>query len=387
MVGAGDCNQPCPPPRGHRTRRQSAWGAAQVAVAALLLLLSAPPVACTSDELRTELQRRSVARELAQLVADRGFAEQHPHVLAACSLFRNEAPYLLEWVLWHYLAGVQHFHLFDNGSSDGSKGVLQPLVHAGLVSYYSWPGPKREAQQAQSEVCFNGTVQAEWVVSHDIDEFLVVPSEDTDRELLLRQRAPLLHELLRRYKAARTGAVLLNRLDFGSQPHVVRPQGGLVVTSYLWRLMFLEAPQRDALLGKPILLRSAVRAAVGAHEVDVVEGWQCTNALLQPCNASSFAFEPLRINHYVTRSHGECLAKAGGKDSGHASHWRLEVGATFCDRFKPGAKGYYREEHTKDERAARSMQALVVQHLVKRLRAGQGGGLGSPSSASTALTS
>ena len=368
MVAKGDCSAPCRPYARRRTRGAYACSWGKITAALVAFLLGAAPAASASDVLRAELQRRSAARELAQQVLERGFEEQRPHVLAACSLFRDEAPYLLEWVLWHYLSGVQHFHLFDNGSSDGSRAALQALVDRGLVTYHSWPGPKRAAQQAQLDHCFNGSVASEWVVSHDLDEFLVLPSEDTDRPLLLRHRVPLLHELLRRYRAAGVGAVMLNRLHFGSQPHREHPQGELAVTSYLFRLMFLEAPRQDALLGKPILLREAVIAAVGAHEVDLRSGWACTNALRQPCNTSSFAYEPVRINHYVTRSHAECLAKAGNNNSAQASNWRLEVGATFCAMFWPGSPGYYREEHVRDELAARSMQALVVQSLIKHLR-------------------
>jgi hypothetical protein len=128
--------------------------------------------------------------------------------------------------------------------------------------------------------------------------------------------------------------------------------------------MFLEAPGPDAQRGKPVTLRSAVVAAVGAHEVDLHPGWACMNALHQPCNSSSFAFEPLRFNHYVTRSHAECIEKAGNEAT-QTSQWRRELGAGFCDRFRPGAPQYYREEHVRDELVARSLHALVVQFLIK----------------------
>jgi hypothetical protein len=35
-----------------------------------------------------------------------------PYTLSACAVFWNEKPYLFEWVVYHYLLGVQHFYLY-----------------------------------------------------------------------------------------------------------------------------------------------------------------------------------------------------------------------------------------------------------------------------------
>ena len=41
-------------------------------------------------------------------------------------MFRNERRYLVEWVLHHYLLGVEHFYLYDNESEDKPEEVLRP---------------------------------------------------------------------------------------------------------------------------------------------------------------------------------------------------------------------------------------------------------------------
>jgi len=54
--------------------------------------------------------------------------------LAICATIKDEAPYIPEWIEFHRGVGVEHFFLYDNLSSDGSKEVLEPWVRAGLVT-------------------------------------------------------------------------------------------------------------------------------------------------------------------------------------------------------------------------------------------------------------
>jgi len=38
--------------------------------------------------------------------------------LSICAIFKDEAPYLPEWIEFHRLVGVERFFLYDNGSGD-----------------------------------------------------------------------------------------------------------------------------------------------------------------------------------------------------------------------------------------------------------------------------
>ncbi len=59
--------------------------------------------------------------------------------LSVCAIYKNEARYLAEWIEFHLLAGVEHFFLYDNNSTDDHRDVLAPYVRAGLVSVTDWP--------------------------------------------------------------------------------------------------------------------------------------------------------------------------------------------------------------------------------------------------------
>lgn len=54
--------------------------------------------------------------------------------LAICVRLKNEALYLQEWIEFHRIAGVGHFHIFDDGSTDGTIEVLRPYVEHGIVT-------------------------------------------------------------------------------------------------------------------------------------------------------------------------------------------------------------------------------------------------------------
>lgn len=60
--------------------------------------------------------------------------------LAVVAILKNEGPYLKEWLDYHLLAGVDHFYLYDNDSTDNQAEVAKPYVEAGLVDYFPTPG-------------------------------------------------------------------------------------------------------------------------------------------------------------------------------------------------------------------------------------------------------
>ena len=62
------------------------------------------------------------------------------HDLSIVAIMKCEAPYLKEWLDYHLLAGVDHFYLYDNDSTDNQAEVAAPYVEAGLVDYFKMPG-------------------------------------------------------------------------------------------------------------------------------------------------------------------------------------------------------------------------------------------------------
>src|ERR1700682_4458448 len=106
--------------------------------------------------------------------------------LAVCAMFKDEAPYLVEWIEFHRLIGVEHFFLYDNRSADSSRAVLEPWVRAGVVSVAESSIPL--ADGGQSLVYADGLERARgharWLAFLDIDEFLFSPERKSLADVL-----------------------------------------------------------------------------------------------------------------------------------------------------------------------------------------------------------
>ena len=59
--------------------------------------------------------------------------------LSICAIFKNEAPYLREWVEFHRLVGVESIYLYQNRSEDDYQSALHPFLNDGFVHLIDWP--------------------------------------------------------------------------------------------------------------------------------------------------------------------------------------------------------------------------------------------------------
>jgi len=106
-------------------------------------------------------------------------------------MFKNEAPWLAEWITFHHdVLGFEHFYLYDNDSDDNFKQVLQPFIDKGIVELidwtrkdpeHIWPGendtdtPWHLYQLAAYNECMKKRAlgKAKWVAVIDVDEYIV----------------------------------------------------------------------------------------------------------------------------------------------------------------------------------------------------------------------
>lgn len=163
----------------------------------------------------------------AQIVVMAGMQLFHHELLgketvAICSMFRNEARFLDEWITYHKLIGVSRFYLFNDRSDDGYLEILQPYIDSGLVILK--PSCRRLAEESHIhvQVWELGAVLREhaedtdWVAHIDLDEYIVL---GRDRDL---------PTALERFKEA--SAVFCTWRCFGTS-NVIIPPGGRLLTS------------------------------------------------------------------------------------------------------------------------------------------------------------
>src|ERR1700733_13535401 len=100
--------------------------------------------------------------------------------LAICAIFRDEAPYLKEWIEYHRLIGVEHFYLYNNRSTDNFEEVLAPYVASGVVDLFhndiKTENLKDHIDKVQcksySHALELSKGQVKWLAIMDADEFI-----------------------------------------------------------------------------------------------------------------------------------------------------------------------------------------------------------------------
>lgn len=101
--------------------------------------------------------------------------------VAVCMIFRDEGPYLREWIEFHKLAGVGRFYLYNNFSQDDYLSILDPYIKNGDVILTEWPyapypGCGWNAIQCNSyadALALAKKDKVNWLAFIDSDEFLI----------------------------------------------------------------------------------------------------------------------------------------------------------------------------------------------------------------------
>jgi hypothetical protein len=212
------------------------------------------------------------------------------------AILKDEAPNMEEWLCHHMAIGVDHFFLYDNGSTDGLHEVLKPYADHGVVTtvYFPMRGLQRDANN--HVVRFFGDT-TEWIAYVDIDEFLV-PERDEP-----------ISAVMARYPEAEQ--VLVSRKEFCYSGHRTPPTG-LVTESYREYSEHVPRMGTSEILAKPIVRPRAV-ARVGIHNALTVHG-RTVNTAGGPTSEEATVIEDptyanLQMNHYFTKSRVEFEAK------------------------------------------------------------------------------
>ena len=216
--------------------------------------------------------------------------------VSVMAILKDEAPNMEEWLCHHMAIGVDHFFLYDNGSTDELHEVLKPYADHGVVTtvYFPMRGLQRDANN--HVVRFFGDT-TEWIAYVDIDEFLV-PEHDES-----------ISEVMARYPDAEQ--VLVSRKEFCYSGHRT-PVEGLVTEEYREYSERVPRMGTSEILAKPII-RPRGTARVGIHNAFTVHG-RTVNTAGQPTSEEATVIEDpsytnLQMNHYFTKSWQEFQAK------------------------------------------------------------------------------
>lgn len=94
----------------------------------------------------------------------------YQYEVSLCLIFKDEAPYLKEWLEYHILIGIDHFYLYNNNSTDNFVEILEPYIRSGKVTLTNWA--QNYSQIGAYEHCYNMSKnETHWLGYLDTDEF------------------------------------------------------------------------------------------------------------------------------------------------------------------------------------------------------------------------
>lgn len=137
--------------------------------------------------------------------------------LVICAIFKDEAPFLKEWIVYHQLIGFKHFYLYNNNSTDNYSEVLQPFIDEGVVTLIDWPQIPGQLS-SYTHWYENFRYECNWVSFLDCDEFFC-PRE-----------ASSMQEWIKQYK--NYPVILFYWQFFGTSGNLKHDQNKLVIEQY-----------------------------------------------------------------------------------------------------------------------------------------------------------
>lgn len=225
--------------------------------------------------------------------------------VSVCAIFRNEAPYLKEWIEFHRIIGVEHFYLYNNFSDDNYKEVLNPYINEGVVELTEWP--VKQGQMKAYEDCYNKHKDdTKWIGYIDLDEF-VVP-------VLMNN----IYDFLKKFEKNRPAILIYWRL-FGTSGMVERDRTGLVTEDFTSCWMKYDT------VGKCFFNTNYTYNDKKIENMHNIWG-ECRGMKLPPVNfCDNVCFGnynpvigtnfPIQINHYFTKSYKEYIDKVSRGDA------------------------------------------------------------------------
>lgn len=232
---------------------------------------------------------------------------------AIVAIFKNEAPYILEWIAFHLSIGIDFFYIADNESNDGTTALLSALDKLNIIKHIKFPTPANSPPQlpAYEKIMSEFRERHDWFFFIDADEF-IMPQSDRSLKDLIGQFS----------SRPEIGGIALNWAVFGSS-NFRNYSEGLVMER------FTKRGEKVITLNKHF--KSVVRAEAyegtlgNPHCFKLKEGYQyahtdgnrVTNLVAAVDGLSKgVCWESFRLNHYVVKSYAEFINK---KNRGRAT--------------------------------------------------------------------
>ena len=235
------------------------------------------------------------------------------------AIIRNER-YIIEWIEYHRMVGVDHFYIYDNESTNNLKEEIKDYIDMGIVTYHYFPGSLVQ-NKAYNHAVENYQFETKYMAIIDGDEYIVsvesvslpqlcddmeqsyIRNLDLDNAALDDPDMKFLDEFIGCY----AGGFAVNWRVYGTSYHKNK-MSGLCIENYTRRC--------GGNLGENAVVKTIanprVITSVKIHFCEYLEGYyNITENGTQTTGVRFFESTCLkiRINHYYSKSEEELLEK------------------------------------------------------------------------------
>ncbi len=224
-----------------------------------------------------------------------------PYDLAVTAIFKDEACYLKEWLDYHLAAGVEHFYLYNNDSTDNFAEVLAPYINANLVTLTDFPG-KIMQMPAYNDALNRFKFTCRYMAFIDLDEFIYPKAN--------RSIVEVVDEILSRNSNA--AGLAINWQLYGSNGLETADYSRGVLERFTCRASKDYALNLGNTLVKSIVDPRKVECIPNPHYALYLHTFHAVNAegeIVAEYLNKSVAADKIVVNHYFTKSREEYLKK------------------------------------------------------------------------------
>ncbi|MEO8305593.1 MAG: glycosyltransferase family 2 protein [Betaproteobacteria bacterium] len=213
---------------------------------------------------------------------------QQKHFLSLLAPVKDEESYLLEFINYYLIQGVDHFYFYDNDSKIPVVDVIREYRDCCTVLKASGDAVQ---VRAYAHFCRHFKQETNWLAIFDIDEFVLPHKHGSLREFL----ADYDH----------CDGIGINWVMFGDGHHDTRPDGG-VIANYLYR-----AAKQHPCIKSVVKTRKLVEIG-HPHLATLREGSLYVdphgNRIASAYN-ENHTIDVIQLNHYFTKSKAEWNTK------------------------------------------------------------------------------
>lgn len=241
------------------------------------------------------------------MAASPGTARQK-HFLSLLAPLKDEEAYLLEFVAYYLIQGVDHFYFYDNDSRIPVGDALGR--YRDRCTILNAPGDAVQSR-AYAHFCSHFRHETRWVAVFDVDEFVLPHAHDSLRQFLVDYDD--------------CDGIGINWVLFGDGHHKTRPAGG-VIESYLYREAKQSGSIKSVVKGEKL-----VGFPDNPHVAALAPGSVYVDAHRRPITGAineNPTIDIIQLNHYFTKSEAE---------------WKLKLHRRRAD------SGQTRAQHTEDQ--------------------------------------